>query len=240
MKPRYVYALIDPRYDEVRYVGTSTEPWARVYLPYVENRPWQSHVAQALAGGKSHKDFWIQGLAADGMLPTMAILEWGVWSIESCAEREIWWIAFHRRLGAKLTNQSDGGEQTPLWKMSDDTKALIARRTREAMQRPDVRAKYEAAMLKHRAANPARPTPTADELEARRMNGRLKNRDHSRSVWASYTPEQRAERGRKISEAKLRNRKSDEQRKDDGVRMVIGRRLAKARRNGWTLPIIAL
>jgi hypothetical protein len=239
VKPRYVYALLDPRYDEVRYIGASTDPWSRVYLPYVENRPWQSHVAQAKRGGSTHKDYWIRGLIEDDRLPLMVILEWGVWTIEQCAEREIWWIAFYREIGARLMNQSGGGEQTPLWQMTDATRELIGQRTKEAMQRPEVRARYEAAMALYREKNPPKPPRTAADRATAKARGRELNRADSTARWANMDPERRAELGRRISEAKRRNRKSDEQRRDDGVRMKVGRRLANARRNGWTLPIVS-
>jgi hypothetical protein len=247
VKPRYIYALIDPRYDEVRYIGTSTDPWTRVYLPYVPGRPWQSHVAQALNGGKTHKDYWLQGISSAGLLPLMTVLEWGVWTVEQCAEREIWWISFYREIGTPLLNQSGGGEQTPLWKMSDETRALISKHTKEAMARPEVIAKGEAARALYREKNPPRRPVTPEEQEARLENGRRKNREHSASVWASYTPEQRAERGHRISEAKFAAAKKRPRKTPvrvfvgdaRGLGVSIANNLSKARRNGWTLPIVS-
>lgn len=246
MKPRYIYALIDPRYGDVRYIGASTEPWSRAYLPYVDKRPWQSHVAQATNGGKTHKDYWIRGLTVDGFSPTLVILEWGTWTIEECATREIWWISFYLGIGAKLLNKSGGGEQTPMWRMSDRTRALIAERTREAMRDPAVREKVRRAGLgrtpwnKSTGKAPYRPpAQTHEEQKARKERGRRLNRIDTTARWAAMTPEQRAERGRRISETKLKNRKTDQERCDDGVRMAVGRRLAKAGRSGWTLPIVS-
>lgn len=217
-----MYALIDPRHKEVRYIGVSSEPWGRVFAPFEEGRPWQSHVAEARHGDKSHKAYWIRGLLNAGLMPQMVVIDWGEWTVYELAEREVHWIAFYRSIGAALLNRSGGGEQTPLWKMSDETRELISRRTREAMQDPEVRAKARLGGLgktpwnKGRVTRVDKPLLTADERTA------------------SY-----AARGEKIQQTKQANPRTPEQWADLGVKMALGKRLAKARRKGWVLTVIA-
>jgi len=238
----YVYALVDPRYDEVRYIGVSRDPWKRAYLPYIDGRPWQSHVAQAVPGGTSHKDYWIDGIVASDAVPAQVILEFGDWTNAEMAGREIDWITYYRSIGANLLNQSGGGEQTPLWQMSDETRALISKRTREAMANPEVRARI-AKGAKGRIPWNRSPdwTPHVRLSDEERMKVQAEaGRRGSREYWGNLTNEQRREHGGKISVKKQQDwdRISEDERKNRGLKMALGKRRAKAERIGWVLNLL--
>lgn len=95
----YIYALVDPTTDEIRYVGKSIRPKERL----------QNHCAEK---SRTWRTNWIRSLAALGQRPRIRILEildrdddW------QKAERE--WIANLRNHGARLTNCTSGGDGVP-------------------------------------------------------------------------------------------------------------------------------
>lgn len=114
-----VYALIDPRTQEVRYVGKTTqEPARRLQL----------HLARARGGYRAHVCSWIKELLRLGMFPGLTVLE-TVQGDGSNEERA--WITYGRKRGWRLTNHTDGGEGSAGLRASEETRAKM----REAQQR---------------------------------------------------------------------------------------------------------
>lgn len=95
----FIYVLIDPRNNQVRYVGKTDNPERRLAAHLIEKY-------------KSHKTNWIQGLIANGLKPILTIIE-EIPEGQSWEDRECYWITYHRSIGCKLTNMTDGGEQGP-------------------------------------------------------------------------------------------------------------------------------
>lgn len=95
-----IYALTDPRTEEVRYVGVSVRPKAR----------YNEHLSNAVKGGRTHRDCWIRSLIYQEIRPGYLVLE--EVPEESWQERERYWIAYYRERG-HLTNITDGGEGLP-------------------------------------------------------------------------------------------------------------------------------
>jgi len=98
-----IYGLADPRTNEVRYVGKTTDPRRRLY-----------HHIYLAPVGTTHRDRWIVQLLAEGVKPTLMVLE--TVGGESWQVREREWIASLPR----LTNISAGGDgvdapRTPEW-----------------------------------------------------------------------------------------------------------------------------
>lgn len=95
--PVYIYSLSDPTDSEIRYIGKTSKPSARL----------MSHIKNSYSK-RTYKDKWIQKLLADGKYPKLTILEetdkikW--------EEREKHWIAYGKKQGWRLTNATEGGE----------------------------------------------------------------------------------------------------------------------------------
>lgn len=98
MKIVYIYILIDPRNDRIRYVGKTQNTKARL----------QGHIWDiTYTKEKSHKKNWIKGLVKQNLKPIMEVLdevpeeEWQFW------ERH--YISLLKSWGIKLLNISEGG-----------------------------------------------------------------------------------------------------------------------------------
>lgn len=113
----YIYALLDPRTGEVRYVGKTVNIAERLY----------GHKHDAVCHrSKTHNCTWIRSLLAAGYEPEVVILE--EVDSDSWAEAEAKWIAHYRSLGARLNNHTDGGEGAPGCKRSEETITALRQR----------------------------------------------------------------------------------------------------------------
>lgn len=95
--PTYIYTLIDPRTNQVRYVGKSDRPERRV----------RDHLCDARRGVTDHKSRWLALLLREGLRPEVHILE--TCAVEIWKERERYWIDYYRSR-CDLTNSQDGGD----------------------------------------------------------------------------------------------------------------------------------
>lgn len=106
MKEKYIiYGLIDPTTKELRYIGKSTSGIKRP----------NSTITRVIKGtecrpGKSTlKVNWIKKLLKLGLRPEIEILEVHT-KAEDLPEAEIFWIAYYKFIGCRLTNMTKGGE----------------------------------------------------------------------------------------------------------------------------------
>lgn len=90
----YIYALTDPRTNEVRYVGKTKNPDAR----------FLSHFYRSTQKGeRSRKDQWIGELKGLGLKPTMIIIDKA--EGRKAAVSEWYWIVKFGLEGARLLNE---------------------------------------------------------------------------------------------------------------------------------------
>lgn len=93
----FIYTLVDPRDNRVRYVGKSNDPEKR----------YQAHLYDRL-NSNPRKQNWIKKLRRVGLKPILSV-------IEICAEcewqdRERYWISKFRETHSDLLNITDGGD----------------------------------------------------------------------------------------------------------------------------------
>lgn len=99
--PIFIYALIDPNTDEIRYIGKTEQKVA-----YRR----QQHLRCAQVSDKNtHLLNWLRQLLDDGLIPEFCILE-EVEQAQDWQERERYWIAHGLDRGWPLTNMTEGGE----------------------------------------------------------------------------------------------------------------------------------
>lgn len=115
-----IYALIDPRTDEVRYIGKST-----IGL----RRPNQHMKAYSLIGN-THKNNWIKSLQLISLNPVIDILEVHTNKVD-LNEAECFYISYLKSIGCNLTNVTNGGEGTEGYTHKEATVETIRRKALE-------------------------------------------------------------------------------------------------------------
>lgn len=110
----FIYALIDPRDNDIRYVGMSKDPIYRLKQHF-----WKSQINKS-----TYKNHWLKNLLSNNLYPILEI-------IEECPEmiwqgRERFWIKYYSYLGCRLTNSTSGGEGLP--NLSAESRAKISQK----------------------------------------------------------------------------------------------------------------
>jgi predicted GIY-YIG superfamily endonuclease len=98
-KPVYIYSLVDPRDNKVKYIGKTVNLEKRM----------EQHLYW-FTGTNPRKERWIQKLKDKGFKPEMAVIE--ECNQSNWMEREKYWIAYYREVCPDLTNIADGGENS--------------------------------------------------------------------------------------------------------------------------------
>lgn len=203
--PSYIYALVDPRTDEIRYVGKSSDP----------HRRFDEHVKRE--GYNRHKQNWIRQLERLGLAPELVVLEEcnGDWQ-----ERERFWIAYGFSEGWPLTNIGSGGEgnDSAAWRRiwSDPNNlAKLSDAMNKRLADPSDMASWKAAM---KAGN---STPEAKAKWLATMRGiwddpEWKARRSQRASEMQADPEYRA----KMAESIRKHHRSPEYRARVSARMT--------------------
>jgi hypothetical protein len=94
-----IYALVDPRSGEWRYIGKSCSGLRRPH----------DHVRECFLRSKTHKNNWVKSLLAIGLRPVVEVVE-EIVDPEKLSDAEMEWISAARAVGCSLTNETDGGE----------------------------------------------------------------------------------------------------------------------------------
>lgn len=121
-----IYGLRDPRTNEIRYVGKSTEGIKRPrrHSSIEKNRNF-------------YKTKWVTKLRSIGLMFSIVVLQ-ELPDAESLWEAEREWIRIGRSaLGNRLTNKTDGGEGTPGYVRPIESRQRIAEKLRNKPQTPE-------------------------------------------------------------------------------------------------------
>lgn len=118
----YIYALLDPRDRQIRYIGKT--------IHKAESR-YKEHIASATrpAQNETHCRRWIRRLIKDGYRPILVVLRRCPVGRLSELERSL--IAAARSWGARLTNITAGGEGLD----SETASRLLKQRWKDPEQR---------------------------------------------------------------------------------------------------------
>jgi hypothetical protein len=209
----YIYALMDPRTQEIRYVGMTANLPKRLaqHLQKVQENPYKTN--------------WINQLRREGLKPVMTILDQGTGDWQATEQR---WITELRTKGCPLTNLTDGGDGAFGRVLSEASRQKIAASLTGKKLGPasaERRAKISAALRgKPKSAAHVAKLVGRKQSPAHRAKNRLA---HLHPV---FTPEHRA----KISQAG-RGRVRTEATTAKLRRWVERRRLANAKQ--LTLPL---
>jgi hypothetical protein len=97
MKSVYIYALVDPRDNHVRYVGKANKPEDRYKNHFNSSRD-----------KNTHKRNWISSVRKDGFRPELLILD--EVSIDNWQYWESFYISLYKTFGFNLVNYTSGGD----------------------------------------------------------------------------------------------------------------------------------
>lgn len=183
VKPSVIYGLVDPRTNQIRYIGKT-------------NQPLNSRLSAHLRDMSScHRVHWLNELATLGLRPAIVVLEQveGAWPWQ---ESERYWIAQAKADGWPLTNNTSGGDGvadlpaatrqriSSVWigrKHSAETKRKIGASSAERRHSPERRARMSAKMAgrviswtdKISAANRKLSAEQVAEIQSRLATGEL-------------------------------------------------------------------
>lgn len=142
----FIYSLNCPKTGRIRYIGKSDNPFKR----------FSFHLNQS-GLGHTHKNNWIKALRAEGLVPTMEILDevpnsdWGFWEQE--------YIRLFQALGFCLVNGTEGGDSPPNRsgeKQSLETKLKISRANSGKKRSDEFRQRMRLAFSGRKASEETR------------------------------------------------------------------------------------
>lgn len=124
----YIYGLTDPETGEVRYIGKSIRPTERI----------NNHMNER---SNCHRSHWLQSLKSRDLWPGLVIFEiiGGAWPWQ---HSERYWIAYGRKMGWRLTNNTSGGDGVP--DLPAETRARMAAVWRGRKHSPETIEKMRA------------------------------------------------------------------------------------------------
>lgn len=172
-KPVLIYGLIDPRNNELRYVGkTENNLLARL----------RSHVHRAVVERPTlHVSRWLATMISDGVRPEIMLLETvpigGDW-----IEAECFWIEAMRALGCRMTNLTPGGDfggvPTP------EYRERLSRAMKGRIITPEARAKISEANKGRKLTDETREK-IAEASRARHQRDKERKLSAQRSLFTS-------------------------------------------------------
>lgn len=113
-----LYALVDPRTEEIRYIGKTIQS--------AEKR-FRDHISDARQNFNTHKCNWIRSLLDQDLLPILMILRNDIELEDHLNTEEISMIAFCREIGMRLVNSTNGGDGVSGLKITPETRAKMAK-----------------------------------------------------------------------------------------------------------------
>lgn len=128
MKNIVIYTLVDPRDNQVRYIGKTNNIKQRLC----------SHINRSRSGFKCPVHYWIRKLLSLNLRPTIHVQE--VCNSDNWEDREAYWIDYYRSKYKNLTNVSDGGI-SPL-KNSEYRKEVYSKKTFRKVHQYDLNGVY--------------------------------------------------------------------------------------------------
>jgi hypothetical protein len=147
----HIYALKDPRTEEVRYIGVTTDP----------KRRFRKHLtSKDLSTPRAR---WIAELREAGLRPSQEIIETGTADSQAAEKR---WILFYRAEGCDLTNTTAGGNGTAGYIFTPEARAKIGAGQRGRKHSDEWKANAAAA---HRALNRKLTTEHKETLRKQRI-----------------------------------------------------------------------
>lgn len=155
-----IYALVDPRTSQVRYIGKSQSVDVRVHR----------HLSDAARGVDTHCARWLRSLLSKGLRPEVFVICWCKSEDWQACEQK--WIDHYREAGAPLTNLAAGGRG-----FSDPSGNISAKISKTLKDRgicpPNNTGKKYSPEARARMSAAKKGKPMSPALQAALAKGRL-------------------------------------------------------------------
>ena len=168
----FIYCLIDPITNQVRYVGKAADIQKRFHRHLSEKRG-------------THKNNWIQSLASRGLKPIISVVQ----SLYDCTDEdwqnaEIFWINYYKSKGCNLCNLDSGGKSGFLKSKETKEKMSAAQRKRAPISE-ETRLKMRLAKL-GKKQSPKAIEAAHSPLRGRKRSDEIKEKisEAKRAGWA--------------------------------------------------------
>lgn len=125
-----IYALVDPRDNEVRYVGKTKQTIKKRYQQHLK--------AARLRTDESWRTHWISKLLRLGYSPRIELLQ--EVPVTDWRKAEQYWIGYYRSIGCRLTNGTVGGDGGDSFTV--ETRSKMSEAAVRKFQDPVIMAKY--------------------------------------------------------------------------------------------------
>jgi len=118
MKKDYkIYALIDPRNNDIKYIGLTKRSLETRLLEHI------SSSKNTKKESSTYKKRWVQSLLKLKLKPSIILIEDRL-TVDEAKKREVYYISFYK-LEYKLTNLTEGGDGTVGYKMSKKSRKKL-------------------------------------------------------------------------------------------------------------------
>lgn len=207
----YIYVLIDPRTDQIRYVGQCVNPKER-YADHRENQK-----------GTCRRANWLNLLRSLNLKPLMEVIE--ECDESNWSEREIYWIAEHKKRDYDLVNTTIGGEGVLGLKHTEETKQKLSVLSKQQKRSKETTQKCADG---HRGLKYIRHVENNNVSQEHRNAAGQRAKGNTYALGYKHTEEAKdrigkAQRGQKSRRAKL----TDEQAREIKYSTLSGVELAK-------------
>jgi hypothetical protein len=154
MRRGYVYGLICPTLNRVKYVGITVQP----LQTRLRRHKSDAKLFNLRGLNKSYKDNWLISLLNCNLLDEVKIIIIEEVTEESMFDREKFWISHYRNLYPDMTNIADGGvvikNKLITAEQKEKHKLGVQRMFKE---RPEVKEHISDGLKKHFEKNPVKP-----------------------------------------------------------------------------------
>jgi len=189
----FIYGLVDPRTNGVRYIG---------YTPDIEKR-YKDHLLQC-KHEKTYKANWIRSLLKLDLKPEMIILQEVPESEREIAERA--WIRYGWEETWRLTNTTEGGGGTLGYKHTEETRNRMSNSLKGRIVSDETRKRLSESHKGHIHSEETRKKMSES------LKGKPISEETLKKIGKSHKGQKRSEDAcRKMSDAaKERHRKKNE------------------------------
>jgi len=128
----FIYGLVDPELNQIRYIGKSKDPEERL----------RDHLKESKRR-ENYRHCWIYSLLSKNLKPQLTIIE--ECTEDNWEERERHWIKYYReKVGNLLTNMTDGGDG--MHNPSEEVRRKIGKKNKGRKHTPEELKKMSEAL----------------------------------------------------------------------------------------------